>query len=126
MSTLKLILFLLSLLYIGLKLSEIAEIAEKIASLQIPSSINVVAKNFDSGSLNDIDRPIDLSEILVVWYIQNRNIQEPRRVFARKISELGDQLSQSCTSEDQKKKVKAAFTRMAKDVDVYFDPEALC
>ena len=101
------------------------EIAEKIASLQISSS-NIVATNFDSGSLNDIDRPIDLSEILVLWYIQNKNIQEPRRVFARKISKLGDQLSQSCTSEDQKKEVKAAFTRMAKDVDVYFDPEALC
>ena len=64
--------------------------------------------------------------ILSSWYEQNRNIQEPRRVFARKISELGDQLSQSCISEDQKKEVKAAFTRMAKDVDVYFDPEASC
>ena len=57
--------------------------------------------------------------------MQNRNIQEPRRVFARKISELGDQLSQSCENEDQKKEVKDAFTRMAKDVDIYYDPEAL-
>ena len=69
---------------------------------------------------------MDITEILFSWYIQNRNIQEPRRVFARKISELGDQLSQSCTSEDQKKEVKAEFLKMAKDVDIYLDPEALC
>ena len=116
---LKLILFLLS---IGLKPSEIGEITEKIASF--PSiEITVVANAF---GLKEFKNDMDITEILFSWYIQNRNIQEPRRVFARKISELGDQLSQSCTSEDQKKEVKAEFSKMAKDVDIYLDPEALC
>ena len=104
---------------------EIEAIAEKIVSLQIPLDVTVVAKTFDSGSLKHKNN-IGIKRILSSWYIQNENIQEPRRVFARKISELGDQLSQSCTSEDQKKEVKAAFIKMAKDVDVYFDPEAYC
>lgn len=85
----------------------------------------MIAKAFNypdtKNSLKEHD-DITMTDILISWYIQNRNIQEPRRVLARKISELGDQLSQSCTSEDQKKEVKAAFIKMAKDVGVYFDP----
>ena len=85
---------------------------------------------------------MDITEILFSWYIQNKYIQEPRRVFARKISKLGDQVSESCKSKDKQKEaneqeeeneqeevkkqeeVKAAFIKMAKDVDIYFDSEA--
>ena len=113
----KLILFLIC---IGLKLSEIGEIAEKIISF--PSiEITVVADTF---GLEEFKNDMDIADILFSWYKQNKNIQEPRRVFARRISELGDRLSQSCKCEDQQKEMKAEFFKMAKDVDIYFDPEA--
>ena len=110
------------MLFIDLKASEIAEIAEKIASLPA-IDIKVIAEAFDQDSDREgFKKDIIITDIILSWYKSTKDIQEPRRVFARKISELGDQLSQSCESEDQQKEVKAAFTRMAKDVDIYFDP----
>ena len=134
-----------------MKPSEISEIAEKIASLP-SSNVEAIADAFeysgDKNSLKEHD-DIDIADILMSWYKQNKNIQEPRRVFARKISKLGDQVSESCKSKDKQKEaneqdeeneqeevkkqeeakkqeeVKAAFIKMAKDVDIYFDPEAL-
>lgn len=101
------------------------DIAKKIASL--PScDVTVIAKAFeysDSGSLEGSENDFAIGEILFSWYKQNKHIQEPRRVFARKILELGGRISQLCTNEDQQKEVKAAFIRMAKEVDIYFDPE---
>ena len=116
-------------MFIDLEVLEIAEIAKKIASLPA-NNVAVIAEAFDCSDLdsvkggyaNDVTVVMD---IIFSWYKRSRSIQEPRRVFARKISKLGDQLSKSCKSEDQQKEVKAACTRMAKDVDIYYDPETL-
>ena len=133
-----------------MKPSEIGEIAEKIASLPL-SNAKAIADAFEySGDKNSLKEHDDIAitEILFSWYKRNKNIQEPRRVFARKISKLGDQVSESCKSKDKQKEaneqeeeneqeevkkqeeakkqeeVKAAFIEMAKDVDIYFDSEA--
>ena len=133
-----------------LKPSEIGEIAEKIASLPL-SNVKAIADAFEySGDKNSLKEHDDIAitEILFSWYKQNKNIQEPRRVFARKIAKLGDQVTESCKSKDKQKEaneqeeeneqeevkkqeeakkqeeVKAAFIKMAKDVDIYFDSEA--
>ena len=116
-------------LFLGLKASEIAEIAERITSRPLSSNdVTIIAKAFeypDSDSLEGHD-DITMTDILISWYKRNKNIQEPRRVFAGKISKLGELLSESCKSKDKQEEVKAAFIKMAKDMDVYFDPEALC
>ena len=110
-----------------MKPSEISEIAEKIASLP-SSNIKAIADAFeysgDKNSLKEHD-DIDIADILISWYKRNKNIQEPRRVFARKISKLGEQEKLNKQEEGNEQEVKAAFIKMAKDVDIYFDSKAL-
>lgn len=114
-------------MFIDLEVLEIAEIAKKITSLPA-NNVAVIAEAFDCSDLDSVKggyaNDFTVMDIIFSWYKRSKSIQEPRRVFARKISKLGDQLSKYCKSEDQQKEVKAAYTRMAKDVDIYFDPSA--
>ena len=107
--------------------------AENIASLPEPYwNIAMIAKVFnyesqdekrETGGLSKFNASM-INVILLSWYSSiEGNQQEPRRLFAKMIAELGAQLSQTQESEDDQKKVRSEFERMAKELDVYFVAE---
>ena len=105
---------------------EIAEVAAKIASFA-SRHLDVIARAFNcTHDVKDLRADdITINKIILSWYESKRDTQEPRRHLARKIFEVGRQVSQSSESEDQQKKLITEFVKMAKNIDVYFDPEAL-
>ena len=112
-----------------MKGKEIAEVADKIALFAVrnePAYLDAITKAFhythDAKDLQADD--ITINKIIFSWYETKKDTQEPRRQLARKIFEVGRQVSQSCESEDEQKKLITEFTKMAKELDVYFDPEA--
>ncbi|XP_019863342.1 PREDICTED: uncharacterized protein LOC109592297 [Amphimedon queenslandica] len=109
---------------------EIADVADKItsfASENVPVHLDAITKAFnctdDAKDLQADD--ITINRIILSWYESKRDTQEPRRQLARKIFEVGRQVSQSCESEDEQKKLITEYINMSKNLDVYFDPEAL-
>ena len=96
-----------------LKISELAIIAEKIAS-DCRLDIDQVSKVFlgdDSLKKGTLDATL-LMEIFISWKKKNRAIQEPRHIFARKLLDLAsDQASDEVT-----KKMK----ELASEIDPYY------
>ena len=87
---------------------EIAEVAAKIALLDsrnAPVHLDVIAKAFNcTHDFKDLPADkITINKIILSWYKSKRDTQEPRRHLARKIFEVGRQVSQSCESEDERK-----------------------
>lgn len=105
---------LLFVFFSELKISELAIIAEKIAS-DCRLNIDQVSKVFlgdDSLKKDTLDSATLLMEIFISWKKKNQAIQEPRHVFARKLLDLAsDQASDEVT-----KKMK----ELANEIDPYY------
>ena len=110
---------------LDVKATELADIAERIAKIIPETSINVVAKTLLGEEYNIVNMemlPSDklINEIILLWYkkqLSKKGEQEPRRVFARMVSELGAKLL-SCTSNGEE--LKSKFESMAQELDVYY------
>ena len=63
-----------------------------------------------------------INDIILLWYKNQLSIkggQEPRRVFARKLSELGAKLIAK-RIDKQAELVKSKFENMAQELDAYY------
>ena len=76
-----------------LNITELATVAEKIASCG-QLEINQVRKVFpvDDGLTGATLDATLLMEIFIAWKKKNQAVKEPRRIFARKLLELGPYL----------------------------------
>lgn len=101
-----------------MKASELANVAEKIASHKI--GIDIIAKTFEISNVDQfkgssVDDKV-VNEILLLWYKALQRNQEPRRLLARKISELGENLP----SSSENNQTREEFKGTAKEIDVYY------
>lgn len=95
-------------------------------------NIHNVAKTFDVEDYEEniqeelFSRHSDkvINAIILLWYekqLNRKGEQELRRVFARKVAELGTNLNGLHTSKDEQE-LKREFESMAQELDVYYIP----
>ena len=103
-----------------MKPTDIAEVAEKIASYSC-CEISIITKVFGTQSKENEskNKALIINEILISWYKAIEDNNQPERVFAKKILELGTLLSQTCASEENSKEIEKEFEMIAEGIDVY-------
>uniref|UniRef100_A0A1X7UHH7 Death domain-containing protein n=1 Tax=Amphimedon queenslandica TaxID=400682 RepID=A0A1X7UHH7_AMPQE len=115
-----------------IKATELADIADRIASVvqEYEMDIRVVAKALlgeeHKEEFQGIRSDKRINGLILFWY-QNQLSQEPRRDFAKKLSELGDKLIDDTKAklsidkqEEFEKIVKSKFENMAQELDAYY------
>lgn len=95
--------------------------AEKIASYSC-CEIPIINEVFGTQSKENESKgkALIINDILLSWYITIEDNNQPERVFASKILELGTRLSQTCASEENSREIEKEFEMIAEGIDVYY------
>ena len=114
-----------------IKVTELADIADRITSVlqEYEMDIHVVAETLlgeeHREQFQGLKNDKRINGLILLWYqnqLSRKGGQEPRRVFARKLSELGANLIAKLSIEQAEFKeiVKSKFENMAQELDAYY------